>query len=219
MQGLPKVSHRGWFLAGPWWLNRDVYNGEAYFTDDALCGRITKTDDNSRTRFELWDENVNEPLSRYREFKVDYEIISTGGNDGYVNLYVRVNSARTTYYDCNFVFNTDGNVGSGQILINLDTQSNSARTCTSSGCLGTNTADDTGCVNGNSLQQYIDANAANSNAAVMGVGNAETYTHVLNTGSTGQDNQGSDVCWKDAVFTRVDENGVQVISEYEFTLN
>jgi hypothetical protein len=105
-------------------------------------------------------------------------------------------------------------VGSGQILINLDTQSDSARKCTG-GCLGTNTADNTGCVNGNSLQQYIDANSG----AVMGVGNGESYTHVLNTGSTNQDNSGSDVCWKDAVFTRVDENGVQVIDQYEFTLN
>ena len=202
-------------LAGPWWLNRDVSNGEAYFTDDALCGRITKTDPNSRTRFELWDENVNEPLTRYREFKVDYDIITTGGNDGYVNLYVRTSSTRTTYYDCNFVFNTNGNVGSGQILINLDTPSNSARRCTSSGCLGGNTADDTGCVNGNSLQDYITANSG----AVMGVGNGEEYTHVLNTGSTNQDNIGSDVCWKDAVFALVDQNGVQVINEYEFTLN
>lgn len=202
-------------LAGPWWLNRDVSNGEAYFTDDALCGRITKTDDNSRTRFELWDENVNEPLSRYREFKVDYDIKSLGGNDGYVNLYVRVDSSRTTYYDCNFVFNTVGSVGSGQILINLDTPSNSARTCTSTGCLNGNTGINDGCLNGNSLNQYITANSD----AVMGVGNGETYTHVLNTGSTNENNSGSDVCWKDAVFTRVDENGVQVISEYEFTLN
>ena len=202
-------------VVGPLWLNRDVKNGEAYFTADALCGRITATAINSRTRFELWDDNINEPLSRYREFKVDYDIKSTGGNDGYINLYVRVDSTRTTYFDCNFVFNTDGNVGSGQILINLDTPSNSARTCTSAGCTGGATADTTGCVNGNSLQDYITANSG----AVMGVGNGETYTHVLNTGSTGQNNQGSDVCWKDAVFTRVDENDVQIIDQYEFTLN
>ena len=181
----------------PWFMNRDVSDGQIIFEDDRICANIPNDCGDGKARMELWDPTyLNEPLDRFRQFKVPYDIVATSsGSNAYVNVYLRVNSARTTYYDCNLTFEAPTTISgsSDEIVINIDTPSNSARKCTSSGCLNGNTADNTGCVDGNTLQQYIDDNNGGT-GAVMGVGNKEWYTFEINDGSTGQSNAGLSVC-------------------------
>jgi hypothetical protein len=182
----------------PWFMNRDVEDGQIVFEDGRVCARIPTDNGDGKSRLELWDPTyLNEPLDRFRQFKVPYDIVTaSSGSNAYVNVYLRVNKDRTTYYDCNLTFNapTTTSGSSDEIVINIDTPSNSARKCTSTGCLNGNTADNTGCENGKSIQDYISDNAALSNIAVMGVGNKEWYTFVINDGSTGQSNAGLSVC-------------------------
>ncbi len=173
----------------PWFMNRDVSDGQIIFEDGRVCASIPLDGGDGKARMELWDPTyLNDPLDRFRQFKVPYDIVTTSsGSNAYVNVYLRVNKDRTTYYDCNLTFNapTTASGSSGEIFIDLTTSSTSARTRTG--------ADNTGCVNGNSIQDYIDANSAGT-GAVMGVGNKEWYTFVINDGSTNQDNAGLSVC-------------------------
>ena len=174
----------------PWFMNRDVEDGQIVFEDGRVCANIPTDGGDGKARMELWDPTyLNEPLDRFRQFKVPYDIVATSsGSNAYVNVYLRVNKDSTQYYDCNLTFEapTTTSGSSGEILIDLTTSSDSARTRTG--------ADNTGCTTGKSIQDYIDDNAALSNIAVMGVGNKEWYTFVINDGSTGQSNAGLSVC-------------------------
>lgn len=173
----------------PWFMNRDVTDGQIIFEDGRVCARIPTDNGNGKARMELWDPTyLNEPLDRFRQFKVPYDIVATSsGSNAYVNVYLRVNKDSTQYYDCNLTFEapTSPATGAGEILIDLTTPSDSARKRTG--------ADNTGCTTGNTLQQYIDDNNGGT-GAVMGVGNKEWYTFAINDGSTGQSNAGLSVC-------------------------
>jgi hypothetical protein len=197
----------------PWFINRDVSDGQIVFEDGRVCASIPTDNGDGKSRLELWDPTyLNEPLDRFRQFKVPYDIVTaSSGSNAYVNVYLRVNKDSTQYFDCSFTFSapTTTSGSSDEIVINIDTPSNSARKRAG--------ADDTGCTTGKSIQDYIDDNAALSNIAVMGVGNKEWYTFAINDGSTGQVNAGLSVCWGKVEFTRVDENDIQVINTYEWT--
>ena len=163
----------------PWFMNRDVSDGQIVFEDGRVCGNIPTDNGDGKARMELWDPTyLNERLDRFRQFKVPYEIVTpTAGSQAYVNVYLRENSASTSYYDCRLNFEAPAATTSGttgEILIDLDTPSDSAAKCAA----------------GTSIQDYIDDN----NDAVMGVGNGEWYTFAINDGSTAQSNAGLSVC-------------------------
>ena len=193
-------------IVGDWWLQRDVFNGEMYFVEDAVCGNITSTADDSRTRFELWnDVHLGMDLGLFKEFSVGYNYIAVGGGSGgYLNMYLRVDENSTAYYDCNLDFNILPNeVGTGTLSVTPKTVVSAAR---SSG-------NDNGCDGGTTIEDYLDANPD----AVMGVGNGELYTFVLNTGSTKQDNENLEICWGDVSIKHVDEAGNIYANTFEFT--
>ena len=187
-------------IVGDWWLQRDVNNGEMYFVEDAVCGNITSTADDSRTRFELWnDVHLDMSLGFFKEFSVGYNYLAVGsGSGGYLNMYLRVDETSTAYYDCRFNYLLDNVVATGTLVITPETEADSI----GGSCGGTTTIED-----------YLAANPG----AVMGVGNGELYTFVLNTGSTGQDNSGSEICWGDVSIKHVDEEGTIYENLFEFT--
>jgi hypothetical protein len=188
-------------LVGPWWLQRDVNNGEIYFKEGAVCAQISATDTNSRTRFELWDDKyINMPLGLFKEFKVDYDVIaSPGTNTGYLNFYLRSAASNTNYYDCRFDFLIPNVAGTGTLAITPDTVKSASG---GASCGGSTT-----------IKDYLTANPN----AVMGVGNGEKYAFVLNTGSTNQNNSGQHTCWSDVSIERVDAAGTKFFDTYEFT--
>mmetsp|Transcript_24845 Transcript_24845/g.37644 ORF Transcript_24845/g.37644 Transcript_24845/m.37644 type:complete len:321 (+) Transcript_24845:58-1020(+) len=190
-------------LVGDWWLQRDVNNGEMFFEEDAVCGRITNTELNSRTRFELWnDVHLGMDLGLFKEFSVGYDYRSTrtngGGSGGYLNMYLRVDENSTAYYDCRFNYLLDNVVATGTLVITPETEADSI----GGSCNGTTTIED-----------YL---AVNENA-VMGVGNGELYTFALNTGSTNQNNENLEICWGDVSIKHVDEAGTVYATTFEFT--
>ena len=194
--------------AGDWWLQRDVSDGEMFFDDDAVCGRISSTALNSRTRFELWDDTVlGKGLGLFRKFTVDYDVrSSTASNNGYLNMYLR-SADNVVYYDCRFDFSIPDAVGTGTLEVTLDTEGTAVPYSS-----GTNAG--TSCNNAlTTLRAYLDANPN----AVMGVGNGEPYTFVLNTGSTNEDNSGQETCWSDVAITRNDDTGATFVDAFEFT--
>lgn len=193
-------------LVGDWWLQRDVNNGEMFFEDDAVCGRINSAAPNSRTRFELWnDVHLGMDLGLFKEFSVGYDYRALGGGSGgYLNMYLRV-ADNAEYYDCRFDFLLDNVVATGTLIITPETEGNAfarGSNSASGSCAGTTT-----------LQAFLDANSD----AVMGVGNGELYTFTLNTGSTGQDNSGLEICWGDVSIKHVDEEGTIYENLFEFT--
>ena len=194
-------------LVGDWWLQRDVNNGEMFFVEGAVCGKITNTELNSRTRFELWnDVHLDMCLGFFKEFSVGYNYLDVGsGSGGYLNMYLRVDETSTAYYDCNLVFNIPNAVGTGTLLVTPETVVSSARTFSS--------GDANGCIAGTTIEDYLVANPD----AVMGVGNGELYTFVLNTGSTNQDNENLEICWGDVSIKHVDEAGNIYANTFEFT--
>ena len=105
---------------------------------------------------------------------------STFKNEGYVNVYMR-SGVNTNFYDCRLDFLihpslfTSGDATRELVIDHTTTTTSSGRTC------GTPPF---------SIGQYL----ANNPNAVFGVGNGELYTFTLDSGSTGQDNQGLKVC-------------------------
>jgi hypothetical protein len=201
----------------PWWFNRDVTDSSFVFEEGKVCAGISSNAEASKTSMELWDQDfLGEPLDRFREFKVDYEIVEpgAGGSVAFVNFYVRAEPGREIFYDCNFVFLApDTTAGAqGTISIDLDTPSDSARKCIADYCTPFGPING-GCETGNSINDYLTDNPN----AVFGVGNKEWYTFVLTNGSTGQDNEDLDVCWSDVSFTRVDGAGTKIVNTFEFT--
>mmetsp|Transcript_18851 Transcript_18851/g.29540 ORF Transcript_18851/g.29540 Transcript_18851/m.29540 type:complete len:337 (-) Transcript_18851:141-1151(-) len=193
-------------LVGNWWLQRDVNNGEMFFEENAVCGRITESDLNSRTRFELWEDTfLGMDLSLFKKFSAGYDFRSvSGGSGGYLNLYLRATD-NGDYYNCNFVFDIPNEVGTGTLVITPETVPDSVRAS------GTNT---NGCTGTPTIQDYVAANPG----AVIGVGNGELYAFVLNTGSTNQDNNGQEICWSDVSIQYVDDVGNIYANNFEFTL-
>jgi hypothetical protein len=193
-------------IVGDWWLQRDVNNGEMFFEEDAVCGIITSTETDSRTRFELWnDVHLGMDLGLFKEFSVGYDYRALGGGSGgYLNMYLRV-ADNAEYYDCRFDFLLDNVVATGTLIITPETEGNAV-------ARGSNSASGS-CAGTTTLQAFLDANSD----AVMGVGNGELYTFVLNTGSTGQDNSGLEICWGDVSIKHVDEEGTIYENLFEFT--
>ena len=194
-------------LVGKWWLQPDVSYGEVYFTEDAVCGAITSTEDDSRTRLQLWEETyINMELDRFKKFSVDYNFISTGGSSGgYLNFYLRTDGTSSEYFDCRIDYSIPNAVGIGTLEIFPYTKG-TANTWS--------TGDGTGCSGQISVLDYLDANSG----AVMGVGNTELYTFVLNGGSTGQDNSGQEICWSDVSIQHYDNiTGDILVTTYDFT--
>jgi hypothetical protein len=198
---------------GDWWLQRDVFNGEMFFEEDAVCGRISSTELNSRTRFELWNDfDLGKDLGLFKKFTVDYDVRSaTANNNGYLNMYLRV-EANTEYYDCRLDFLIPDAVGTGTLVVTLDTEGTAVPRLRS----GVNPNAGTSCNNAvTTLRAYLAANPD----AVMGVGNGELYTFALNTGSTNENNSGQEVCWSNASVQRYDEStGEIIVTSYEFTI-
>lgn len=196
-------------LVGDWWLQRDVFNGEMFFEDEAVCGRISSTELNSRTRFELWNDfDLGKGLGLFKKFTVDYDVRSaTANNNGYLNMYLRVED-NTEYYDCRFDFLIPDAVGTGTLDVTLDTE---GTTDPRSSTNNEGASCDLGATS--TLRAYLAANPD----AVMGVGNGELYTFVLNTGSTNEDNSGQETCWSDASVQRYDDTGEIIVTTYEFT--
>lgn len=189
----------------PWWINRDVEFGGIEFVEDAVCARFNTNDGDNKARLELWDSTyLDMDLAQFKEFSVDYDIVTAVGSSAYVNMYVR-SSNNMEWYDCRFTYDTSGS--SGTLRITPDTEMevkgrgpNAASPCPTTG--GTS-----------NIAAYI---AANPNA-VMGVGNGELYTFALNNGSTVQNNNGLDACWSNVSFTRKDAGGDIYVDNYEFT--
>jgi hypothetical protein len=180
-----------------------------YFVEGAVCGKIASTELNSRTRFELWnDVHLGMDLDLFKEFSVgyDYRVTRTGGggSGGYLNMYMRVDE-NAVYYDCNLSFSIPNEVGTGTLLVTPETVVSSVRTFSS--------GDANGCIAGTTIEDYLVANPD----AVMGVGNGELYTFVLNTGSTNQDNENLEICWGDVSIKHVDEAGTIYENLFEFT--
>ena len=120
---------------------------------------------------------------------MEYEIRNLGAasdgitfnNEGYVNVYMR-SGVNTNFYDCRLDFLiqdtslfTSGDATREIVIDHTTTTTASGRSC------GTSPY---------SIGQYL----ANNPTAVFGVGNGELYTFTLDTGSTGQNNQGLEVC-------------------------
>ena len=106
---------------------------------------------------------------------------STFKNEGYVNVYMR-SEVNTNFYDCRLDFLiqdtslfTSGDATRELVIDHTTTTTSSGRTC------GT-------------PRFWIGQYLANNPNAVFGVGNGELYTFTLDSGSTGQDNQGLKVC-------------------------
>ena len=115
-------------------------------------------------------------LDRFKKLSVDYNVISTGGGSGgYVNFYLRTDGTSSEYFDCRIDYSIPNAVGTGTLEVFPYTKgtANTWSTGNSNGCSGQI-----------SVLDYLDANSG----AVMGVGNGELYTFVLNGGSSGQDN-------------------------------
>ncbi len=188
-------------LVGDWWLQQSVFNGTMFFEEDAICGRITSAELNSRTRAELWDDTfLGMDLGLFKKFSAGYDFRSVkGGSGGYLNLYLRATD-NTNYYDCRLDFLIPNQVGSGTLVVTPETVPGSSRGI---GCGGTPT-----------IEQYLAANQD----AVMGVGNGELYAFTLNTGSTNQDNSGQEICWSDVSIRTVDDAGNIYATNFEFTL-
>ena len=193
-------------LVGKWWLQPDASYGEVYFTEDAVCGNITSTEDDSRTRLQLWEEGyINMALDRFKKFSVDYNFISTGGSSGgYLNFYLRTDGTSSEYYDCRIDYSIPNAVGTGTLDVFPYTKG-TANTWS--------TGDSTGCSGQISVLDYL---AVHQNV-VMGVGNTELYTFVLNGGSTGQNNSGQEICWSDVSIQHYDDiTGDILVTSYEF---
>ena len=106
----------------------------------------------------------------------------------------------------NFVYSIPNVVGTGTLEIFPYTQASNVR--------DNGGGDTTGCSGTPSILDYL---ADNPNA-VMGVGNGELYTFVLNGGSTGQDNSGQEICWSDVSIQHYDNiTGDILVTTYEFT--
>jgi hypothetical protein len=199
-------------LVGNWWLQPNVVFGEMFFEEGAVCGRITSTEDDSRTRFELWDDTfLGMDLGLFKKFSAGYDFRSTsGGSGGYLNLYLRVDGSSTAYYDCRLDFLIPNEVGSGTLVVTPETIGTSNPRTT-----GANPGNPNGCPNSGqiSIQDYLSDNSA----AVMGVGNGEFYAFTLNTGSRGQNNSGQEVCWSDVSIQYYDESGAIQVESFEFT--
>ena len=190
-------------LVGNWWLQRDVKFGEVFFEEGAVCGRITSTEGDSRTKLELWDDTfLGMDLSLFKKFSAGYDFRSTGGGSGgYLNLYMRATD-NGNYYDCRLDFSIPNVVGTGTLVVTPETVPSSVSSTAATKCGGTPT-----------IQQYLAANPG----AVMGVGNGELYAFTLDTGSTGQNNSGQEICWSDVSFQRYDETGGIIVKTWEFT--
>ena len=193
-------------IVGDWWLQRDVNNGTMFFEDDAVCGRISVADENSRTRFELWnDVHLGMDLGLFKEFSVGYDYRSLGGGSGgYLNMYLRV-ADNAEYYDCRFDYLLDNAVATGTLIITPETEGKAV-------ARGSNSAPGS-CAGTTTLQAFLAANPD----AVMGVGNGELYTFTLNTGSRNEDNSGLEICWSDVSIKHVDEAGNIYANTFEFT--
>ena len=217
-QYLECLGENGPSFVGSWWFNRDVPTDVSFaFKESQVCASVLSDALNTKTSMELWDQDVlGQPLERFRDFKVNYEIVNpgAGGSVAFVNFYVRAQPGRGIFYDCNFVFLAPVTTAGAQdvIFFDRDTPSSSARKCTAGYCTPPGPIDN-GCVDGNSINDYLAANPT----AVFGVGNKEWYSFVLTNGSSNQDNKNLEVCWSDVLFTRVDEDGMKIINTYEFT--
>ena len=110
---------------------------------------------------------------------------STFKNEGYVNVYMR-SGVNTNFYDCRLDFLiqdllfTSGDA-TRELVIDHTTTTTSSRARNSFTC-------------GDSSPPSIGGFLAKYPDAVFGVGNGELYAFTLDTGSTGQDNQGLKVC-------------------------
>lgn len=202
-------------VVGDWWLQADVYNGEVYFTEDAMCGRISVTDDDSRTRMQLWDADyLGMDLDLFKKFSVDYNFVTTGGSSGgYLNLYLRTsgNAQNAIYFDCRLDFAIPNQQGEGTLEVHPYTLGTSNQWDPTSGTAG----NDNGCPAGGqiSILDYL----ADNPTAVMGVGTGESYAFVLNGGSTGQNNNGQEICWSDLSIQNYDDNGEIIVKTWDFT--
>ena len=123
-------------------------------------------------------------------------------------MYLRSAASSTNYFDCRFDFVIpDVVVESNTLVITPDTNGVANKRTGSINAAGS-------CEGGTTtIKDYLTANPN----AVMGVGNVEKYTFVLNTGSTNQNNSGQHMCWSDVVIQRVDEAGTKFFDTYEFT--
>lgn len=119
-------------------------------------------------------------------------------------MYLRV-ADNAEYYDCRFDYLLDNVVATGTLVITPETEGNAV-------ARGSNSASGS-CAGTTTLQAFLDANPD----AVMGVGNGELYTFVLNTGSTNQDNENLEICWGDVSIKHVDEAGTIYENLFEFT--
>ena len=115
---------------------------------------------------------------------------STFKNEGYVNVYMRADPLTTTgdnFYDCrlDFLIQDTSLFMSGdatrELVIDHTTTTTSSRARNSFTC-------------GDSSPPSIGGFLAKYPDAVFGVGNGELYSFTLDTGSTGQDNQGLKEC-------------------------
>lgn len=200
-------------LVGNWWLQPDVLFGEMYFEDEAVCGKITSDNLNSRTRAELWDDTYKGMnLDLFKKFSVGYDFRTpSGGSGGYLNMYLRVDGSSTLYFDCRLDFSIPNVQGSGTLVVTPETIGLSNQHNPSEGTPG----NPNGCPpNGQiSIQDYLVANPY----AVMGVGNIEAYTFTLNGGSTDQNNADQLICWSDVSIQIYDETGAIQVQSFEFT--
>jgi hypothetical protein len=145
----------------------------------------------------------------YFQFKAGYDVeqsTSSTSNQGYLNIYMRTSKASTAYYDCRFDFLIPTDVDSGTLVVDQGTTKGNSASHSS----GINN----GCSGSNNISEYLAANPD----AVLGVGNVELYSFVLNSGSTNQNNEGLKTCWSDISITTTDEGGdTTYIDIYEFT--
>ena len=60
-------------ISGKWWFDRDIpappaNSGQFRFEPGYVCGKITEEEENSRTKFELWEQKfINLPLGDFTE--------------------------------------------------------------------------------------------------------------------------------------------------------
>jgi len=217
-------------ISGKWWFNRDIpspappateNSGQFRFEPGYVCTEITGIETDSRTKFELWeDAYIGLPLANFTEFSVEYEIRdlgtgstgSTFNNEAYVNVYMRADPLTTTgdnFYDCrlDFLAQDSSLFTSGDATRELVIDHTT--TTTSFGKRnGFECGDSSPYSIGGFLSKYPDA--------VFGVGNGELYTFTLDTGSTGQDNQGLEVCWANVMISTTNEFGDQPVEGYAF---